>query len=109
MSSILFNSLGVLYRRKIPDLLLEDLRPDALPDLGKDFLYFHSCSQTVSPASVFITTANSGAHPSGKGRCPAATLSHSNFKKQIFCRRDDIKLLRDLHFIRNQPLKSADN
>lgn len=55
------------------------------------FLYFQSCPQTVSSASVCMTAANSGAHPSKRGDCQAATPSHPNFKKHIFCRRDDIR------------------
>jgi hypothetical protein len=39
---------------------------------------------------------------------PPKTLK-PKFKKTDFCRYYDIKLLRDLPFSRNQPLKSADD
>jgi hypothetical protein len=109
MSCILFNLMGVCYKGKIPDLRLEVLRSEALPVLDKDFLCFHSCPQTISPASVFMTAANSGMRPSGRGGCRAATPSHLNFKNIYFVNAMISNFVRDLHFFRNQPLKSPDN
>jgi len=81
MSSVLFNLLGIFYRGKIPDLRLEVLRPTILPDLGKDLLYFHSCPQTAYPASVFITTTNSGS-TQAEGTTAGLQISHNQLKKK---------------------------
>lgn len=108
MSCIIFNLLGICYRLKY-QTLLKVLRSEALPDLGKDFLYFHSCPQTVSPAFVFMTSANSGTQPSGSGGCRAANPSHPDFKIIYFVDAMMSNFVRELHFIRNQSLKRADN
>lgn len=49
-----------------------------------------------------------GAHPKGGKELQGATPPNQNLKNR-FCRHDDIKLLRDLPFSQNQPLKSSDD
>jgi hypothetical protein len=77
----------------------------------KAFLYLHSCPQTVSPASVFVTGANSGSQPSGRRWGGAAVLQPptSKFKNIDFVDTLVCKDSRDLPFSRKQQLKPADN
>jgi hypothetical protein len=48
-------------------------------------------------------------NPGKHWRTQGAHPPKRNVKKQRFCRHDDMKVLRNLPFSRNQPLKSADD